>query len=140
MPRPSILVVEDNPINLKLLVTLLETEDYKVHQAVTGEEVLEATKRIRPDLILLDINLPGVDGLTLAHALRRDPATAAIRIVAVTARAMKEDREAILGAGCDAFVPKPIDTRALLAQVRQLLEPKIPAHDPGERLQGPHRR
>lgn len=108
-----ILVVDDNPANLQLLTYLLGASGYQTRTAATAEEALVLLQTFRPRLMLLDLHLPGMDGLTLTRKLRAAPATRDLVIVAVTAQAMRGDREAALEAGCDAFVSKPIDTRAL---------------------------
>jgi CheY-like chemotaxis protein len=92
-----------------------------VAQAVDAEEAIEAIAAAPPDLILMDIGLPGMDGLTLTRKLKEDPATRDIRVAALTAFAMKGDEEKAIEAGCDGYISKPIDTRELGAQVAQLL-------------------
>ena len=109
----KILVIEDNDRNRKLVKILLEAKNYEVIEAKTGEEALAYLHDDKPDLILLDIQLPNMDGLTLARMLRSNQETKDIPIVAVTAYAMKGDKERVLEAGCDAYVSKPIDTREL---------------------------
>jgi CheY-like chemotaxis protein len=121
-PAATILVVDDNPINLKLVADLLAFEGYRVLKAVDGEEAAHKVQEDPPDLILLDVDLPGIDGLTLTKRLKGDPRTANIIIVALTAFAMKGDRQRAIAAGCDAYVTKPIDTRELPAQVAELLQ------------------
>ncbi|MFY9989061.1 MAG: response regulator [Chthoniobacterales bacterium] len=118
----TILVVDDNPINLKLVSDLLAFEGYRVLKAADGEEAAATVKRDPPELILLDVDLPGIDGLTLTKKLKNDPPTADIVIVALTAFAMKADRQRAIAAGCDAYVTKPINTRELPAQVADLLQ------------------
>ena len=118
----TILVVDDNPINLKLVSDLLAFEGYRVLKAADGEEAATTVKRDPPELILLDVDLPGIDGLTLTKKLKSDPPTADIVIVALTAFAMKADRQRAIAAGCDAYVTKPINTRELPAQVAELLQ------------------
>jgi CheY-like chemotaxis protein len=121
-PAATILVVDDNPINLKLVSDLLAFEGYRVLKAADGEEAATRVKRDPPELILLDVDLPGMDGLTLTKKLKSDPPTADIIIVALTAFAMKADRQRAIAAGCDAYVTKPINTRELPAQVAELLQ------------------
>jgi CheY-like chemotaxis protein len=117
-----ILVVDDNPTNLKLITYLVKAQGYDVVTAIDAEAALAAIAAARPDLILMDLQLPGIDGLELTRRLKRTPETADIRIIAVTAYAMKGDQEKALAAGCDAYVTKPIDTRALPALIAQQLE------------------
>ena len=126
-PQPAksavtILVVDDNPINLKLVSDLLAFEGYRMLKAVDGELAAASVEENLPDLILLDVDLPGIDGLTLTKRLKGDPRTADIIIVALTAFAMKADRQRAIAAGCDAYVTKPINTRELPAQVAELLQ------------------
>lgn len=113
MSHAHILVVEDSPTNLALVSQLLISHGYDVSVAGDAEEALEAIRQKTPDLILMDIRLPGMDGLALTRKLKGDPSTRPIWIVALTAMAMKGDAERILEAGCDSYVAKPIDTRAL---------------------------
>lgn len=118
-----ILVVDDNRFNRKLACDLLVLEGYDVQECEDAEqakEVLEAGSL--PDLVLMDIALPGMDGLTLTRQLKAEPRFAALPIVAMTALAMKGDKEKALAAGCAGYITKPIDTRRLPAQVAQYLE------------------
>lgn len=121
-PAATILVVDDNPINLKLVSDLLAFEGYRVQKAVDGEKAAASVQEDPPDLILLDVDLPGIDGLTLTERLKSDRRTADIIIVALTAFAMKGDRQRAMAAGCDGYVTKPIDTRKLPNQIAQLLQ------------------
>jgi CheY-like chemotaxis protein len=116
-----ILIVDDNPVNLKLARVLLAAEGYEVRTAIAAEEALEVLGEFRPRLILMDIQLPGMDGLELTRRLKADPRMRDVVIVALTAYAMKGDEERVLAAGCDAYIGKPIDTRRLAAQVADLL-------------------
>ncbi len=109
-PGNLILVVEDNPANLKLVRDVLKSRGYRVLEATSGEEALDAVKFIRPDLILMDIQLPGMDGLTATRKLKGDPLTRDIPTIALTAHAMKRDEARVLEAGCAGYIPKPIDT------------------------------
>jgi two-component system, cell cycle response regulator len=109
----NILVVEDDPTDLKLFSVVLRMGGHRVLEQTSAEATLENVKAGRPEVILLDLNLPGMDGLALARWLKADPDTRAIRIVAVTAAPELFSREAALTAGCDAFILKPIDTRKL---------------------------
>jgi CheY-like chemotaxis protein len=113
MPGEPILIVDDNPVNLKLIRVLLSGEGYDVHTAADAEEALNSLKVFRPCLILMDLQLPGMDGLELTRRIKADPAMADTVIVALTAYAMKGDEEKALSAGCDGYITKPIDTRAL---------------------------
>jgi CheY-like chemotaxis protein len=118
-----ILVVDDNEAGNLLACAVLEREGFQVDTAGSAEEVLERLSVRRPDLILMDVQLPGQDGLSLTRQLKSDPATAGIRIVALTAHAMAGDEEAALDAGCSGYISKPINTRTLGDQVREFLQP-----------------
>jgi len=109
-PGSLILVVEDNPANLKLVREVLKSRGYRVLEATSGEEALDAVKFIRPDLILMDIQLPGMDGLAATRKLKSDPSTRDIPTIALTAHVLKRDEARVLDAGCAGFIPKPIDT------------------------------
>jgi CheY-like chemotaxis protein len=121
MAGEAILVVDDNPTNLKLLVYLLQNNGYVVHTAASAEDALVMLGGLQPQLVLLDLQLPGMDGLTLARKLRDDAATRDLVIVAVTAQAMAGDREKALAAGFDGFITKPIDTRDLPLRVAEYI-------------------
>lgn len=121
-PRPRILVVEDNPVSMELMVELLSPRGFEVHACSDGGEVMRRAKAHRPDLILLDINLPNIDGLAVARMLREDPETRATTILAVSAYTMAGDEERVLKAGCDGFIAKPIDTKTLLSTVSTFLQ------------------
>jgi CheY-like chemotaxis protein len=113
MNTSRILVVDDNPTNLKLINDVLEFEGYEVLTAIDAESAQEIIKATPPDMILMDIALPGMDGLTLTHLLKADEKTRHIIIVALTAFAMKGDDTKATEAGCDGYITKPIDTRKL---------------------------
>jgi CheY-like chemotaxis protein len=113
MAGEPILVVDDNAVNLKLVAFLMKANGYDVHTASDAETATASIAEHRPRLILMDLQLPGIDGLELTRRLKANPATRDIIIVAVTAYAMKGDHEKALAAGCDDYVTKPIDTRKL---------------------------
>ena len=117
-----ILVVDDNPTNLKLACDVLEMEGHTVERALNAEDALQVIKRSAFQLILMDIELPGMDGLTLTRQLKADNATRHIPIVALTSFAMKGDDEKAYAAGCDGYISKPIDTRKFPAQILKFLE------------------
>ncbi|MBI4402568.1 MAG: response regulator [Deltaproteobacteria bacterium] len=119
--RFRILVVDDNPINLKLASDVLEASGYVVDRVTDAESVMGCIGSFHPDLILLDIALPGMDGLTLAKELKANSDTKHIYIVALTAFAMKGDDKKARDAGCDGYIAKPIDTRKLPYQVGETL-------------------
>ena len=118
----QILIVDDNATNLKLLRVLLSKEGYKIRTAESAEDAMAVLKESRPQLILMDIQLPGMDGLDLTRQLKADPDTRDIIILAVTSYAMKTDQEKALAAGCNGYVTKPIDTRALPDLLRRYLD------------------
>jgi two-component system, cell cycle response regulator DivK len=121
------LVVDDTPINVKLLTALLKANGFAVTIATTGEAALELIEQTAFGLILLDLRLPGIDGLTVARRVRAAPQHRQPLIVAVTASAMKTDVAAALEAGCDAFISKPINTRTLIPTLEGLLARCKPA-------------
>jgi len=118
---PRVLVIEDNALNLKLVRDVLEHAGYTVRSATSGELGLEAAAIEPPDLVLLDLQLPGIDGHETLRRLRHDGLHAGVPVVAVTALAMTEDRERAAAAGFDGYLEKPISPRALPAQVEQFL-------------------
>ena len=117
----KILVVEDNPANMKLALLLLQNVGHEALCAVDAESGLTLARAEQPDLILMDIQLPGMDGLAATALLKADPATTAIPIIALTAMAMKEDREKTEAAGCDAYIAKPLRYEELYAAMNALL-------------------
>jgi two-component system cell cycle response regulator DivK len=116
-----ILIVDDNPTNAKLLAYVLARQGHQVATAADAVQALAAIARDRPRLILMDLQLPGIDGLELTRRLKADPATAGIVVVAVTAYAMTGDEDRARAAGCDGYLPKPIDTRTLAATIAAYL-------------------
>jgi len=113
MAGESILVVDDNPADRKLARVLLMKEGFDVHTAANAEEALALLPAARPRLVLVDILLPGMDGLELARRIKTNPATEGILVLAVTVHPSKWNRALALEAGCDDFLPKPLDTRSL---------------------------
>lgn len=118
---PRVLVVEDNPVNLELVGALLESEGYSVILAGTADVGLRLAARERPDLVVMDIQLPGMSGYEATRRLKVDPATAAIPVVALTAHAMQGEEARAREAGCDAFLTKPIDTKAFRETLHRFL-------------------
>jgi CheY-like chemotaxis protein len=116
-----ILIVEDNPANQLLVSAVLEREGYRLELAGSAVEARAVLARARPDLILMDIQLPGMDGLTFTSELKADPVSAGIPVVALTALAMAGDRERALAAGCIGYISKPINTRTFADEVRGYL-------------------
>jgi len=123
--RALILLVEDNEANQLLASAVLELEGFEVRIAGSGSEVFDVLRDCVPDLILMDVQLPGQDGLTLTRMIKADPATSPIPVVALTAHAMTGDREQALAAGCVAYISKPIDTRTFGVQVRQFFSAAV---------------
>ena len=121
MPGTPILVVDDAPVNRKLIRLLLTHEGYDVRTAERAEDALEMLSNYRPELILADIQLPGMNGLDMTRRVKGNPLTSSIRVVALTACAMKDDRENALRAGCEDYISKPIDTATLASKLRELL-------------------
>ena len=123
-----VLVVEDQPLNMELAVAILENNGYEVWTASDAKECLSVLQKGRPDIILMDIQMPGTDGLELTRMLRADPATQDLLIVAMTAHAMEEDGERVRAAGCDGYLIKPIQTRLLAQQIAGFLAQKARAN------------
>ena len=117
----TVLVVEDNVANMKLASLLLRNAGHKVLSAVDAETGLTLARAERPDLILMDIQLPGMDGFAATAMLKRDPLTAGIPVIALTALAMKEDQAKSQAAGCDAYISKPLRYQELYAAIDALL-------------------
>jgi two-component system cell cycle response regulator DivK len=117
-----ILYIEDNPENRLLVKRILEAEGYSVAEATDGLSGLDMAARMQPDLILLDINLPEIDGYDLARRFRETPGLRQVPILAVTANVMQGDRERTLEAGCDGYIQKPIDVDRLPGQVQAALK------------------
>jgi two-component system, cell cycle response regulator DivK len=117
-----ILIVEDNPRNLKLARDILEYAGYRTLEATTAEDGLALARAHRPDLVLMDVQLPGMNGVQALERLRADPATNGIPVVAVTAFAMKDDRARFIAAGFDGYLEKPISVREFPGQVAEMLK------------------
>ena len=121
MAGEPILIVDDTPVNLKLTRILLVNEGYKVLTAGSAEEALELLRSFHPELVLADIQLPGIDGFELTRRLKQNEETRDIMVVALTAFAMKGDEQKAIDAGCDGYITKPIDTRTLGSRIREIL-------------------
>jgi CheY-like chemotaxis protein len=115
-------VVEDHPLNMILTTDLLTFAGFTVLQATDGETALEVARASRPDLILLDIQLPGMNGFEVFEQIRKDPRLHSIKIVALTASVMREEEQKILGMKFDGYIPKPIDTKQFVNTIRTFLE------------------
>ena len=122
MAGETILIVEDNLMNMELVSDILEANGYRVLQAVTGADALEQAQAALPALVLMDVQLPGLDGLTVTGILKDVPRTRNIPIIALTAHAMQGDEEKARQAGCDGYIAKPIDTRKLPGIIRSFLD------------------
>lgn len=121
MPPAKVLVIEDNPMNMELATDLLQLQGHEVLQATSAFEALGLLHKVKPDLILMDIQLPGLNGLDLTRELRQDPRTRDIPIIAITAYAMMSDEEKAFQAGCNAYIPKPIETTKFFQVVGDVL-------------------
>lgn len=125
MSERKILVVEDNDMNMQLVEFLLEEGGYAIVKATSGEEALAITQNgggdPPPDLILMDIHLPGMDGLSVVRAMKADARTSRIPILALTAHAMRGDKDRFLEAGCDGYISKPIDVKTFLASIERFI-------------------
>ena len=121
-PAARVLVVEDNDMNMQLVEYLLEEGGYQIVKAASGEDALSIARGGEPvDLILMDIHLPGIDGLSVVREMKTDERTKAIPILALTAHAMRGDRDRFLEAGCDGYISKPIDVKTFLTSIRSYL-------------------
>ena len=121
MAGELILIVEDNEKNRRLVRDVLQFKGYQTIETETGEEGVELARTRHPALVLMDIQLPGIDGITALRQLREDPTTRTIRVMAVTASAMTQDRQTILAAGFDGYQSKPINVKGFLDAVQELL-------------------
>lgn len=124
MTQQTILYIEDNPENRLLVKRVLEVEGFQVIEADSGISGLKAAQTAKLDLILMDINLPEIDGYELTHRLKQMPHLAGVPVVAITANVMKGDREKTLAAGCDGYIQKPIDVDQLPVQIARFLQAK----------------
>ena len=131
MSGKNILLVEDNEVNRRLAGFLLRSQGYQVREATTALAAFEMLDKERPDLIVMDIQLPGIDGLEATRKLKEQPATADIPVIAVTSYAMKGDREKALAAGCSGYVTKPIDKKTFIQAVAAQLSSKSKTEDGG---------
>lgn len=118
---PCVLVVDDQPLNLELARAVLELDGMTVRLAPDGAQALDSVRQARPDLVLLDMQMPGIDGLTVLRRWRDDPATATLPVVAFTAYAMDGDEQRFIAAGCDGYIAKPLDVKSFAARVRGYL-------------------
>ena len=119
----KILLVEDNELNADMLTRRLKKRGYDVHLATDGQQAVDLAAALSPELVLMDINLPSIDGFEATRRIRANPSTGAVPIIALTAHAMHSERGRCLAAGCDDFATKPIDRDTLIAVVRRWLTP-----------------
>jgi CheY-like chemotaxis protein len=119
----SILIVEDNLGNLELLKDIFEPRGYNTIGVVNGQDALNIISDNPPDLVIMDIQLPGMDGYTVTKKIKQNPKTNKIPVIAITAYALREDREKALNAGCDEYMSKPIDTREIVTMVEKFIGP-----------------
>jgi CheY-like chemotaxis protein len=131
MAKPRVLVVEDNDANRELVEDLLHVAGYEVVSCASGEEGVAWLGANRPDLILMDVNLPGQDGVSLTRQIKARPETCDLPVVALTAYAMRGDRDRILAAGCDGYISKPIDVSLFGEQVAHYLNSSSRHQSPG---------
>ncbi len=122
MDRKTVLVIEDNEINLKLVKSLLQIGNFDILEAVDAETGMEIARQKQPDLILMDIQLPGMDGLEATSILKSDPRTGHIPIIAITSYAMNGDKQKAMDVGCDWYITKPINTRTFLDEIKNFLQ------------------
>lgn len=118
----KVMIVEDHPVNLKLARDILELDGFEVYACMDAESAQECLREVHPDMILMDVALPGLDGLELTRILKADEKTKDIKIVALTAFAMKTDKDRVMEAGCDGYITKPISTRKFTEQILELLK------------------
>jgi len=119
MANKTVLVVEDNELNMKLVRSLLQIRNYGVLEAVDAETGIQLTRKYQPDLVLMDVQLPGIDGLKATQIIKGDPALKDIPVVALTSYAMQGDEEKAVKAGCTGYITKPLDTKAFLETIDQ---------------------
>ncbi len=122
MSAEKILIVEDNPLNMRLMRMTLRRKGYTLIEASNGEEALDKAVKEKPDLIIMDMQLPTISGVEATQRLRKIPELSRIPVIAVTAYAMKGDQEKFIEAGCDAYLSKPINTRELPGFIENMLK------------------
>ena len=116
-----VLLIEDNVVNQELVTDLLEAHGFSVHRAQSAEDGLRLVRDVAPDLVLMDLSLPGMDGLEATRVLKSDPRTRRLPVIALTAHAMRGDERIALRAGCDGYLTKPINTRTFPQQITQFI-------------------
>ena len=126
MAHESILIIDDSPLTLKMVRFLLQSQGYVIQTASGGSEALSILHTFKPKLVLMDMQMPGIDGLETTRRIKANPDTQGIVVVALTASAMKSDGEKALSAGCDGYVTKPFENEKLLALIRKYLDAASP--------------
>ena len=121
MKRKTVLVIEDNEMNMKLVRVLLQMGEYDILEAVDAESGIPLARAHKPDLVLMDVHLPGMDGLSATRIIKEDPALKRIPVIALTSYAMEGDEKKAIEAGCDGYITKPIDTRTFLDTIRKFI-------------------
>lgn len=121
MSSPTILIIEDNPLNVELATDLLESNGFKIRSSRTAEDGIQMARELLPDLVLMDISLPGMDGLCATKTLKADPATRNLTVIGLTAHAMKGDEGTAIDAGFDGYLTKPIDTRSFATTIKNFI-------------------
>ena len=122
MAKKKILIIEDNAMNMKLFSDLLESEGYSILQAINGKDGFNMAKRDKPNLIVLDVGLPDMRGIEAVRKFKEGPITKDIILIICTASIMKEEKEEIMNAGCDGFIPKPINTKEFIEAIDGFLQ------------------
>ncbi len=121
MKRKTVLVIEDNEMNMKLVRALLQIGQYNMIEAGDAESGIQLARARKPDLILMDVHLPGMDGLSATRIIKEDPVLKHIPVIALTSYAMQGDAKKAMQAGCDGYITKPIDTRGFLNTIRKII-------------------
>jgi CheY-like chemotaxis protein len=121
MNNKTVLIIEDDDLNMKLVKTLLQIGKYRILEAKEAKTGIQMTREHHPDLILMDLQLPGMDGLEATRTIKKDTKIMNIPIVALTAHAMQGDEEKVMAAGCQGYIPKPIDTKSFLNNINQYI-------------------
>jgi len=132
----TVLIAEDNPVNRELLRELLEMRGYAVVETCNGQEAMEQLQKVQPDILLLDLNMPVLDGFGTIEKIRKHPSFRTLPVLAVTAYAMRGDREKILNAGFDGYISKPVNSRSLGEEIDRLLNKKCGGSAAPNRLDG----
>jgi len=117
----KILVIDDNPLNIELVSDLLDANGFRVYSAASGEEGIRLARELLPDLVLMDVSLPGIDGVSATKELKADPATRAIKVVGLTAHALKNEETTTLNRYFDGYLSKPFDTRTFIETIRRFV-------------------